>query len=233
MPIKPRTGRVPHAPTRATKMTPTKSRATKARATTVKPTQTSPLIILTGASGAGKSTVADVLKKEHPIPLSRFVTCTTRAKRPGEKQHQDYHFLTRAAFEARIAKGDFFEWANVYGNYYGSSKSDMAKQLKKKAPTLLVLDVFGMKTVKTLYPNTLVIFLDVPRDHLKGRLEDRSTDPKDLKTRLAKIAKEQGFKRFADLVIENKQGKLPATIRQVTKAISHFLKSSDTPRATS
>ena len=212
---KPGSGRVPHAPTTRPTARPVKSRATN----------TPPIIILTGASGAGKSTVADILKKDHPIQLKRFVTCTTRAKRPGEKQHTDYHFLTREAFEARIAKGDFFEWANVYGNYYGSSKSDMTKQLKKKAPMLLIVDVVGMKTVKKLYPNTFVIFLDVPPNHLQNRLTDRSTDPKDLKTRLAKIAKEQRFRAFADLVIENRQGKLPATIRQVTKAIRGFLSS--------
>lgn len=178
-----------------------------------------PIILLTGPSGAGKSTIAHILLTKRPIRLKKFVTYTTRPKRPGERNGTDYWFVTRTTFEEDIAQNVFFEWANVYGNYYGSSRREMERQLKGRTPILIVIDVQGMRTLKKLYPNTFVIFLDAPRENLRHRLEERGNDLKDLKRRLATIAKEERLKRLADIVIVNEEGKLPQTVARVVRVI--------------
>jgi guanylate kinase len=180
-----------------------------------------PIVLLTGPSGAGKSSVADTLLKTRPIKLKKFVTCTTRSKRPGERHGREYWFLTRKAFEKGIAKKQFFEWANVYGHYYGSSRLEMARLLKGRLPILTIIDVQGMKTYKKLYPNTIVIFLDAPKRDLEHRLEARHPDPKDLKRRIAMITREEKLKRLADVVITNRNGKLQQTVRAVTRTIKN------------
>jgi len=178
-----------------------------------------PIIIVTGPSGAGKSTVAEKLFERQKLPLRRFITCTTRAKRPGERHGREYWFLSREEFEADIAKDFFFEYANVYGNYYGSSKKEMERLLKGRKAIFMVIDVQGARTVKKLFPQAFVVFLDAPKASLVHRLEERGTDPKDLKRRSAKIATEEKFGEKADLVIVNEDGELTQTIAKAEQAI--------------
>jgi guanylate kinase len=183
-----------------------------------------PILILTGPSGAGKSSILDLLVKQKPFPFRKFVTSTTRPKRPGERHGKDYWFMTEKEFVTREAQGDFFESATVYGNHYGSLRETMEELLTKRLPILITLDVQGMKTVKRLYANAYVIFIDAPQASLIHRLEKRSTDPKELKKRNQKIAIEEKAKQFADIIIENKDGKLPQTLASVTRHIQAYLK---------
>jgi len=183
-----------------------------------------PLFIITGPSGAGKSTVVDAIlkvksQKSKVKSLRKFVTCTTRPKRPGERNGKDYWFLTRQRFERDIKDGWFFEHAEVYGNLYGSSRREMEKLLKGRTPVIGILDVQGAKTVKKLYPDAFVIFLDAPKACLVRRIRTRHVAPAELKRRIAKMEKEKKFKKTFDLVIMNSDGKLDATIKKVETAI--------------
>lgn len=178
-----------------------------------------PIILLTGASGAGKSTVLDELLKDKKLPLVRFVTNTTRAKRPGEKHGKDYWFLDKEAFEGEIKHGTFYEWAHVYDNYYGSSKKEMARLLKGKKAIVMILDVQGTRTIKKHHPEAIAIFIDAPTVSLRHRLKERGTDITDLKRRLAEIAKEKKYKAKADVTILNKDGTLKQTVSQVKQLI--------------
>ena len=178
-----------------------------------------PILILTGPSGAGKSSILDLLVKQKPFPFRKFVTSTSRAKRPGERHGKDYWFMTEKEFVTREAQGNFFESATVYGNHYGSLRETMEGLLTKRLPILITLDVQGMKTVKRLYANAYVVFIDAPQASLVHRLEKRSTDPKELKKRNQKLAAEEKAQQFADIIIENKDGKLEETYRKIVKAL--------------
>ncbi|MFA5185000.1 MAG: guanylate kinase [Patescibacteria group bacterium] len=187
-----------------------------------------PIIIVTGPSGAGKSTVVDAIladtKTRRMVPLRKFVTCTTREKRPGEKDGREYHFLTREEFKHDIRDDWFFEHAEVYGNLYGSSRREMEKLFKGKTPIIGILDVQGAKTVKKIYPEAQVIFIDAPKKSLVARLKQRQNDAQELKRRIAKMEMEKKLKKSFDVAIMNPDGKIEDTIKKVETAIKKFVK---------
>ncbi|MBI5654043.1 guanylate kinase [Candidatus Uhrbacteria bacterium] len=193
-----------------------------------------PIIIVTGPSGAGKSTVVDAILANVGArfprpggvtpPLRKFVTCTTRPRRPGEKNGRDYHFMTRKKFEQDIKDGWFFEHAEVYGNLYGSSRRVMEKLFKGKSPIIGVLDVQGAKTVKRVIPEAFIIFIDAPKKSLVTRLKDRKTDAEELKRRIAKMEMEKKLKKSFDIAIMNPDGKIKETLKKVEAAIKRIVK---------
>jgi len=185
---------------------------------------TPPIIILTGPSGAGKSSVSDGLLKRDRIKLRKFVTCTTRPKRPGERNGKEYWFLTQERFAADVKDGWFFEHAIVYGNGYGSSKREMERLLKGRVPILMVLDIQGARTLKTAHPNAFILFLRSPKRDLIRRVKERKPDPADLKRRTASMEREIGKREIADVLIHNPDGELAKTVRTVESAISRYLK---------
>ena len=188
-----------------------------------------PLFIITGPSGAGKTTVVEAILENvgaratrpgvRRTPLRKFITCTTRPKRPGEKNGRDYHFLSRKEFEKDLKAGWFFEHAEVYGNLYGSSRRVMEKLLKGKTPLIGVIDVQGAKTLKRIYPEAIVIFIDATKKSLVERIKNRKPNPAELKRRIAKMEKEKKLKKSFDIAIMNPDGKLEETIRKVETVI--------------
>ena len=119
----------------------------------------SPLFIITGLSGAGKSTVADALMRDTSFDLTRFVTTTTREPRANETNGVHYWFVSKEEFQQLHHHGDLYEAAEVYGNFYGSSKSKMQALMKMGKPILLVVDVQGAETFKKIHPDAHIIFL--------------------------------------------------------------------------
>lgn len=182
-----------------------------------------PFIILTGASGAGKSSVLEKLLADPSLGLVRFVTHTTRPPRPGETDGVEYHFTDRATFEADREAGKFFEWANVYGQLYGSHRDALDAQRKLGRPLITIVDVQGATVIKQALPDTFVIFIDAPKEHLKHRLEARGSAIRDMRERLAKIDEEQALKSIADVYVENRDGALEQTTDIVTKLIKERL----------
>lgn len=186
----------------------------------------SPLFILTGASGAGKSSVLEKLLADSGLGLERFVTTTTRPPRPGETDGIDYHFTDRATFETDRDAGKFFEWANVYGQLYGSHRDALEAQRAKGKPLIMILDVQGTGTVKRAVPDAFVIFIDAPTEHLKHRLEARGSAIRDLRERVAKIEDEKALASIADAYVENREGALEETVRTVSELIKKRIKTS-------
>lgn len=134
------------------------------------------LFIVSAPSGTGKTTLVERLVREVPrLRMSR--SYTSRGVRPGEADGVDYNFVSRDVFEAGIAAGRFLEWADVFGNYYGTSREDTERVLDAGDDLVLVIDVQGARQVRaTGMPSTTVFVLPPSADILEQRLRGRSRD---------------------------------------------------------
>ena len=134
------------------------------------------LFVVVAPSGAGKtSLVAALLEREKNIRLS--ISYTTRKPRSGEENGRDYHFVDTAAFEKMIAERDFLEHASVYGNYYGTSRVWIERELAGDHDVLLEIDWQGARQVRGLFPQMVGIFILPPSlAELQRRLEGRGKD---------------------------------------------------------
>jgi guanylate kinase len=126
-----------------------------------------------------------MLTKEFPC-IVRSISSTTRSPRPGEKDGQDYFFLTKDAFRAKIQKGDFLEYAQVFNEYYGTSTEFVKTQTAQGKHVVLVIDTQGAQELKGKIP-AIFIFISPPSlTELKGRLDKRQTEhPELIEERLA------------------------------------------------
>jgi guanylate kinase len=134
------------------------------------------MLMVVAPSGAGKSSLVNALLEKDPdIGLS--VSFTTRAPRPGEVNGREYNFLTEQEFLKRKDAGDFLEWANVHGNYYGTSKSWIESQMKNGKDVILEIDWQGARQVQQLIPQAIWIFILPPSiQTLEDRLRKRAQD---------------------------------------------------------
>ena len=163
------------------------------------------LIVLSSPSGGGKSTLANHLMQLYP-EVRFSVSCTTRTKREGEQEGKDYYFLSKEEFEDKIAEGDFAEYEQLFGNYYGTLKSEIKKHLNSGNSILFDVDVKGGISLKKSFPSdTLLIFIYPPSyEELKRRLEKRSTETEEqLKVRLERAKEELEYKDKFDHTILN------------------------------
>ncbi|MBY5923312.1 guanylate kinase [Ferrimonas balearica] len=135
------------------------------------------LFILSAPSGAGKSSLISALLQGKSADMQVSVSHTTRAMRPGEENGVHYHFVTPEAFKDLIDQGAFFEWAEVFGNYYGTSRITIEQTLEKGIDVFLDIDWQGARQVKTLIPDAIGIFILPPsRAELERRLRSRGQD---------------------------------------------------------
>ncbi len=134
------------------------------------------LFVVSAPSGAGKTTLCTRMLEMFP-KLSYSISHTTRAPRGNERDGVDYFFITPQAFEERIEQGAWAEWAQVHGNYYGTSRAFIARQLEQGNPLLLDIDVQGARQIRKTYPGAISIFIKAPSvDVLEARLRNRGTD---------------------------------------------------------
>lgn len=161
------------------------------------------VFILSAPSGAGKTTVARKVLEQIP-ELVRVVTYTTREPRPGEQDGQDYRFISKEEFEAKIKEGFFLEYANVYGNYYGTPKKEIDELLSLGKDVLLIIDVQGAFKVKSLMREAVSIFLLPPSlEELKRRIEGRGYVDKNLEKRLQTAKEEIPCAKYFDYIVIN------------------------------
>jgi guanylate kinase len=149
------------------------------------------LFVVSAPSGTGKTTVVERLVQVFPdLALSR--SYTSRAMREGEKDGVDYNFITRERFEAMIADDAFLEWADVFGNLYGTAKADAERELATGRDLVLVIDVQGARQVRANGAHTVGIFVLPPSfDALEQRLRGRSKDSEEaIRKRLATARRE-------------------------------------------
>jgi guanylate kinase len=134
------------------------------------------LVVVSGPSGVGKTTVIQRLLATCPLPLVRSVSATTRAARPGESDAVDYHFLTREEFAGRRQAGEFLECCEVFGQgeWYGTLLSEVTPSLEAGKWVILGIDVQGALSVMDRFPEAVTVFirpgsLDVLEERLCGR----------------------------------------------------------------
>ena len=134
------------------------------------------LILISGPSGTGKGTVCDLLRKNQP-EISYSISATTRQPRPGEQDGVNYYFYDKEKFRQMIDAGELLEWAEVYGNYYGTPKQKVLDRLNAGEDILLEIDTQGALNVMKAVPEGLFIFLLPPSlEELANRLKGRGTE---------------------------------------------------------
>ncbi len=162
------------------------------------------LYIVSAPSGAGKTSLVKALLKSDPaIRLS--VSYTTRAPRPGESDGRDYHFVDRERFQHMLADGEFLEHAEVYGNFYGTSRGSIAHDLNRGHDILLEIDWQGAAQVKRHFPESASIFILPPSfNALRTRLMGRGQDSEEvIERRLAAAAEDVAQAGAFDYIIVN------------------------------
>lgn len=162
------------------------------------------LIIISAPSGTGKTTI---LKKvmPHLQGLAFSVSHTTRAPRSGEENGKDYHFVSKDAFRTLRDQGGFLEWAEVHGNFYGTSKKEVADQLGQGLDVFLDIDIQGARQVRKAAPDAISIFISPPSwQEQKKRLIGRGTDSAEtIELRLANAKEEMADVGLYDYVVMN------------------------------
>ena len=134
------------------------------------------VFIISAPSGSGKSTLVSYLMRG--VTGLRFsVSYTTRAPRGEERDGREYYFISREQFEARVERGEFLEWAEVFGNLYGTHRSELDRSAMEGMDLVLDIDVQGARQLKSSIPDAVSVFILAPsREVLEQRLRARSED---------------------------------------------------------
>lgn len=188
--------------------------------------------LIIGPSGSGKGTLVNYLReKSESLNLVFPVSCTTRKRRPREKEGETYYFITRDEFEERIKKEEFLEWAEYGGNLYGALKSEIINPLQEGYCVVREVEIQGANSIIGLFDRSdlFVIYIDAgPWERMVKRIRERAPiSEEELELRRERFEEEVGFKDQADLVIRNYDGEVDKakeelldTIREVTENLS-------------
>jgi guanylate kinase len=180
------------------------------------------LIVLCGPSGVGKSTISRRLAEEHGVTY--IVSATTRPKKPGDDNGKIYDHVAKDEFFRRLDADEFLEYAQVYGDYYGTPKKAALDCLRQSKDVLLEIDVQGALQVRYQYPDALTIFILPPDEGtLLRRLTDRGRDSaEDIQKRFRAAKREihmaKGSRAFDYMVINDN---LDQAVEEIIRIIHH------------
>lgn len=162
------------------------------------------LVVISGPSGVGKGTVCNILF-ERKQNICSSISVTTRSPRSGEQEGVHYYFLTRQEFFEKRANGDFLEWAEVYGNFYGTLRSEVDRLINDGKNVILEIDTQGALQIKRECPWAISVFLLPPKlDELKRRITSRGTESQQvIELRLAKAESEIALANQYDYQVVN------------------------------
>jgi guanylate kinase len=164
------------------------------------------LIVVSGFSGAGKGTLMKQLVHSYDN-YALSVSMTTRKPRPGEEEGREYFFVTRQEFERQIEEGGLIEHASYCGNYYGTPREYVRRQLEKGKDVILEIEIQGALKIKEKFPTALLLFVMPPNAaELKKRLEGRGTEtPEVIEKRLERASEEaEGIENYDYIVINDR-----------------------------
>lgn len=181
------------------------------------------IIIISGPSGVGKSTVVRQLLRQRD-DLVKVITCTTRKPRPGEEHGRDYYFISQDEFMGRIKAGDFLEYAQVHGHYYGTLRSELDRILQTGQQPVLVIDVQGAEIIRSKINRQklkLIFILPESKDELLERIRQRAgrISREELELRLKNAVQEMRAAKEYDYQIVNETNQLNKTVKLISQAI--------------
>ena len=163
------------------------------------------LIVVSGFSGAGKGTLMKKLVQEYDN-YALSISATTRAPRAGEEDGREYFFITKEAFEQKIAENGLIEYARYCENYYGTPRDYVEKQLEAGRDVILEIEIQGALKIRKQFPTALLLFVMPPNvEELKHRLTGRGTEtPEVIDRRLARAAEEaEGIEEYDYMVVND------------------------------
>lgn len=173
------------------------------------------LLILTGKTASGKDTIMKALLSRY-TNLRRVTSTTSRTGRFGEQEGFDYNFVSREEFKRKIGSGDFLEYVEYGGNFYGTEKT----QIKENQDLIWRIDPSRAAKIRDLISKALVIYINIPDDVVLERLKTRGLAPDEIAKRMADDKKMWlEYKDKYDYIIENVPGKLEETINKIIKII--------------
>ncbi len=179
------------------------------------------LLVLSAPSGAGKTTLAHRLLKETPGAVFS-ISVTTRRPRGKERDGVDYHFVDVATFQSKIERGEFVEWAEVHGHFYGSPQSTVDEARSRRSVAIFDIDVQGGQAIKRKHPDAVSIFVLPPSmEELERRLRDRQTDSDEtIRRRLlaARSEMERGVASYDYIVVNDDFERAYSELRSVVVA---------------
>lgn len=175
------------------------------------------IVIISGPSGAGEDTIISELSKQ--IKLEKIITTTTRKKRVGEKNKQDYYFISNQEFKEKIDKGFFVEYACEYNsNYYGVSEKELLRVANSKKQGIWKIEYKGVMTAKKLFPGIKAILINAPLVELENRISKRDTNEKEyLKERMNYTKEWLKHKNIYDYEVINKNNYLNEAVEKVLR----------------
>lgn len=177
------------------------------------------LVVVSGPSGVGKDATLKRMQARG-APFHFLVTTTTRAQRPNEVEGEDYFFITPAEFQGRIARGEFLEHANVYGNWYGSMRRDVEAAFAQGKDVVMRIDVQGAATIRRRVEGAVFIFLTASMEELELRLRARKTESEEtLQRRLKTASQEMQERVFFDYCLNNQENHLDETANDIIAII--------------
>jgi guanylate kinase len=183
------------------------------------------LVIISGPSGVGKDTIIDAMKlRRDRRDRDYIITCTTRARRDNEVDGVNYLFKSRAEFEAMRTSGGLLEAAEVHGNWYGTPRDQVVVALAAGRDAVLKIDVQGARAVRTVVPDSLLIFVVPPslealHERLEGRSKETGERPESLEKRWRGAAAELARRDEYDHVVENETGEVDGTATAIDAII--------------
>ena len=183
------------------------------------------LILFSGPSGVGKTTVLKQLHQQCELPLVESVSATTRQQRPGETEGVSYYYLTHEQFKQQISNGDFLEYAEVFGrgDFYGTLKAPVKQAIDAGSWIILELDVVGAMNVLKIHPNAITIFVHPGSiEELERRLRNRGTESEEsLKRRLEVASGElEASSNYKHIVYNTSVDQTVTEICQLLKSIA-------------
>ena len=180
------------------------------------------LVILSGSSGAGKNTIINRLVGESGGAYTVPPSVTTRAPRAGERQGMPYYFVAREEFLARAASGEFYEYEEVHGNLYGTSRLILDGLTAQNKILLKDLDVYGTQNLVqklSAHLQIVTIFITADLDVLRARLAARGEQEVDIQNRLARFSVEQTFaQKYRHVVPNDDLDTAVAQVKQIIEA---------------
>jgi guanylate kinase len=179
------------------------------------------LFVLSAPSGAGKTTLRRAVLARFP-EIAYSVSTTTRSPRPGEVSGRDYVFITREEFEAGIREGRWAEWAQVHGNYYGTSARTLREAAEAGTDVLLDIDVQGARQIRRMFPESVTVFIMPPSfEVLAQRLTARGTEsPEAIQLRLRNARQEMEERHWYRHVVVNDE--LATAVEELTAIIASY-----------